>query len=278
MDYRNTGYLLLTAIIEKVSGITYREFLQENILNPLEMSHTGVDDGRTIVKNLSSGYSVWEQVIQTEFVDMSIPLGAYGLYSTIEDLYKWGAALKNGLLIGEELSGKMFSSYLGGYGYGWFIDESTRKRACHLGDINGFTNDFQLYLEEDVVIIVLSNLNITPVGKISTDLAKIVFGETISGMERVAVTNDPWGLEIFEGLYKSEETELSIELKGGKLYVTIPKMYGAVYKYELRPLRLTGNEAHFKANFINEDFIFEKETHAVQFIDVYNRKIIFYRA
>lgn len=129
MQYSNTGYLLNTAIIEKVSGI---QFLQECIFKPIQLKNTGVYNGRTVVKNLATGHSVWKEVIQTEFVDMSIPQGAYGLYSTAEDLCKWAMSLKDGTLLGEQLQKKIFTSYLGGYGYGWFIGDSSRQASIRV--------------------------------------------------------------------------------------------------------------------------------------------------
>lgn len=73
MQYSNAGYLLLTALIENVSGLPYEQFLLENIFKPLQLKNTGIDHGRNIVKDLATGHSFWEEVIYTEFVDMSIP-------------------------------------------------------------------------------------------------------------------------------------------------------------------------------------------------------------
>ncbi|PKR85011.1 serine hydrolase domain-containing protein [Heyndrickxia camelliae] len=119
MEYSNSGYLVLTAIIEKRSGLRYEDFLRENIFTKLGMNNSGVDTGREILKNRAEGYTVWEKIIHTEFVDMSFPQGAYGMYSTIEDLYKWSQALINSELIHRELQAEMFSAHKGGYGFGF---------------------------------------------------------------------------------------------------------------------------------------------------------------
>lgn len=140
MQYSNAGYLLLTALIENVSGLPYEQFLLENIFKPLQLKNTGIDDGRKIVKDLASGHSVWEEVINAEFVDMSIPQGAYGMYSTAEDLYKWTEVLRNGVLLNKSMTSKMFTASHWGYGYGWFIS-GDQETARHSGDINGFTNE-----------------------------------------------------------------------------------------------------------------------------------------
>jgi CubicO group peptidase (beta-lactamase class C family) len=67
MSYSNSGYLLLTAIIEKVSGISYSKYLQDSILDPLHLKNTGVDNSRTIVESLATGHTVWEKAIHTDF-------------------------------------------------------------------------------------------------------------------------------------------------------------------------------------------------------------------
>ena len=93
-EYSNSGYSILTAIIEMVSGRTYEKYMREEIFIPLGMHNTGCDNGRTIIPNMASGYSIWEDIIHAEYTDMSHPLGGYGLYSTTEDLLKWDQILK----------------------------------------------------------------------------------------------------------------------------------------------------------------------------------------
>jgi len=61
MEYSNSGYLVLTAIIEKRSGLRYEDFLRENIFTNLGMNNSGVDTGREILKNRAEGYTVWEK-------------------------------------------------------------------------------------------------------------------------------------------------------------------------------------------------------------------------
>ncbi|WP_269431725.1 serine hydrolase [Bacillus sp. JCM 19034] len=74
-EYSNSGYALLTAIIENVSGLTYSDYIQENICKPLGMEHTGCDDGRVVVPHLATGYSYWEKPIHPAYADLSFPLG-----------------------------------------------------------------------------------------------------------------------------------------------------------------------------------------------------------
>ncbi|OMF63441.1 hypothetical protein BK139_01600 [Paenibacillus sp. FSL R5-0490] len=270
MQYSNAGYLLLTALIEIVSGVPYEQFLLENIFKPLQLKNTGIDNGRKIVKDLASGHSVWEEVINTEFVDMSIPQGAYGMYSTAEDLYTWTESLRNGVLLNKSMTSKMFTASYGGYGYGWFISGNS-ETARHSGDINGFTNELLMNFKEDLTIIVLSNVNITPADKICEDISKIILNKEVRIPERFvpSITSFPW--EILIGEYKSNELYSEVHWEKNKLFVTMPKKYGALYKYELKPFSLADDKAIFKSELVYEDFTFDLKGHCLEFVDVYGK-------
>jgi CubicO group peptidase (beta-lactamase class C family) len=266
MEYTNSGYIVLTAIIEKTSGMSYAEFLKKSIFNKLEMQDTGVDNGREIIKNRAEGYTIWEKMIHTDFVDMSFPLGAYGIYSTIDDLFKWNRALINCDLVDRSLQGKMFTPYLSGYGFGWFIDDV----ASHLGDINGFVNYFYLDLEKELTIIALSNLNITPVIKISTDLADIVNGKKVDVLDEFSLEESTLNLEKYSGVFKNDRGTISFEFNEG-LYVTISKMYGVAYKFQVHPTK--ENQQVFKSEYLHDTYIFQLDEKggplSCQLIDAY---------
>lgn len=121
--YSNSGYTLLTAIMEIVSGISYADYIQEQICHPLGMYNTGCDDGIRVVPSLASGYSFWEEPIHPAYADLSFPLGSYGLYSTTEDLFIWDKALKSSKILNKELTEKMFTPNLSSYAYGWMKSE-----------------------------------------------------------------------------------------------------------------------------------------------------------
>ena len=98
--YSNSGYVLLTAVIEKASGKTYADFLSETLFQPLGMRDTGYDRNATILPRRASGYTPTAGgVINAEHWDMSIPQGAGGLYSTSHDLLKWEQGLFGGRVL-----------------------------------------------------------------------------------------------------------------------------------------------------------------------------------
>lgn len=190
--YTSSSYILLSAIIEKVSGVTYGAYIFNNICRPLGMNDTGVEEGRTILKHFASGYSVCKDIIPAEYVDMSLHLGAGGMYSTVEDLYLWDRTLYTDTLVGQASRDMMFSEYTPYCGsYGWvvgsmLINHKSRKRIGHVGSMNGFVADMNRYTDDDLVVITLSNINMTPIGIINDHLAKIALGESLEGPKPVS--------------------------------------------------------------------------------------------
>jgi CubicO group peptidase (beta-lactamase class C family) len=258
-EYSNSGYALLTAIIETVSGMSYAEYIREQICHPLGMYHTGCDDGMTVVPDLASGYSFWEVPIHAVHADLSFPLGAYGLYSTTKDLLLWDQALQSSKLLNKELVEKMFTPNLGSYACGWMVSEMLgRKCVHHFGDISGFSCDFLRFVDDQVTIIFLSNMNVTPVTHMTREIAKLIF-EKNESLPLPAVPIHLTNAERFAGKYVMENEQnkvLDISVKNGDIYVTVPKMYGALYKFKLVPIRHEPAETTFITEMVNEQLIF----------------------
>ncbi len=88
--YCNSGYVLLGAVIEKVSGMSYEAFLRKSIFEPLGMKDTGYDHTETILPNRAAGYErVGDGLKNADYIHMSQPFSAGALYSTVEDLARW---------------------------------------------------------------------------------------------------------------------------------------------------------------------------------------------
>lgn len=180
--YSNSGYVLLTFIIEQVSGQTYSEYLQDNICTPLGMNHTAADLGNRIVLNRADGYLFEKEFVHTVYNNMSTMSGAGALYSTVEDLYLWDRALYTDILVSKQTLERIFTPYFPRYGgYGWDvmkseINGSFKNKIAHFGDVEGFVSYFARYIDDDLTVIVLSNTMIAPVEEIHLMLAQIVFG------------------------------------------------------------------------------------------------------
>src|SRR5215469_16739899 len=129
-NYSNTGYQLLGMIIEKTSGQSYADFLKKNIFGPLGMTNSGYDQAIPILKERASGYQIKDGVLaNADFIDMRGPYAAGGIYSTVEDLYRWNQALaQEGKLLSASSLKQMFTEYPEAvyqgqhYGYGVVIN------------------------------------------------------------------------------------------------------------------------------------------------------------
>lgn len=160
-EYSNSGYIILSGIIEKISGQSYKKFLEENIFKPLKMDHTEVYDGSTpLIKDRALGYDEKKQPD-----DYSIlTTGDGGIYSTAEDLYKFDQALRRFSLINKNNTDQMYTPFTlsdgkpSSYGFGWFIDQSEgRKTVSHTGGLDGFRALFWRDLQNNKTIIALTN-------------------------------------------------------------------------------------------------------------------------
>jgi CubicO group peptidase (beta-lactamase class C family) len=96
-NYSNSGYVLLGYLIEKISGQSYSDFVQQNIFMPLGMKDSGYDSNSAIIAHRAAGYTPGKNgPVNAGFVHMSIPFSAGALYSTTEDLLRWEQGLFGG--------------------------------------------------------------------------------------------------------------------------------------------------------------------------------------
>lgn len=182
-SYSDSGYIVLGSIIEWASGATYEAFLRDNIFAPLQMVNSGYDHNNG---DLAIGYRD-QTSVPADFIDMTIPYAAGGLYSTVEDLYlyRWDQALYTDKLIPKNLRDMMFTPFIltsnrSGlhYGYGWGIGkEGNHLLLSHEGAINGFQSGIYRYPNDKTVIIILGNRQDMDLFEMRIQIAKIVFGE-----------------------------------------------------------------------------------------------------
>src|SRR5262249_11867074 len=181
MKYNNSGYFMLGYIIEKVSGKSYEAFLQENIFTPLKMADTGYDTHDRILKKRATGYSKREdKIVNSDYLDMTVPYAAGSLYSTVEDLFTWNEALFSDKLLSVKSREAMMTVDKNNYAYGLAVTQQhNRKIVFHGGGIHGFETFLARFPEEKLTIVVLRNADygVPGPGKISEDLAAVVFGE-----------------------------------------------------------------------------------------------------
>ena len=163
--YNNSGYFLLGAVIEKVTGKPYAQVLEERIFRPLGMKASGYDVSATIIPKRASGYYFAAgEYANAPYVDMTIPYAAGSLYSTVQDLYVWDRALYGDKLLGENLKKQMWTPGLQNYGFGWVIttsklDDGKTEVATvtHGGGIHGFNTLLVRIPEKKELVVLLDN-------------------------------------------------------------------------------------------------------------------------
>jgi CubicO group peptidase (beta-lactamase class C family) len=206
-NYSNSGYVLLGHIIEKVSGESFERFLQKNILDPLKMQNTGYDLHRKILKNRATGYSQSSNgKVNSVYLDMTIPHAAGAMYSTTEDLFLWNEALFSDQWLTAKTREAMMTVVKNDYAYGLSVNKTlNRTMVSHGGSINGFNTYLARFPAEKVTVVVLRNIDAGSPGpgKISSDLAAILFGEKyeIPAVKTVAQV-DPKIYDAYVGEYQ----------------------------------------------------------------------------
>jgi len=224
-NYSNSGYEVLGYIIEKVTGQSYQQFLQENIFKPLEMKDSGYDSNSRVIPHHAYGYTPGPQgITDAGYVDMTVPYAAGGLYSTTGDLLKWQNGLYGGRVLTPASLEKMTRPFRNDYGCGLFISTvNGHKRMEHGGGIQGFNSELVYWPDEKMTIVVLANLNGNGPSSIAQDLAATVHGEkiTLPG-ERKEITLTPEQLQQFVGRYSLTPTiHADITLEGDQLYTQL---------------------------------------------------------
>jgi CubicO group peptidase (beta-lactamase class C family) len=206
-SYSNSNYNLLASIIEKVSGLSYGAFLQQNIFAPLDMKDTAHDSyARAIIKNQASGYQPAGSrgIENAPYLDWIIKTGNGSIYSTIEDLYKWDRALYTEKILTESSKKKMFTDHIDGVGYGWFIRKRNNRRVTDMnGRSPGFTSYLRRFIDDDACIIVLSN-NYSPASHMMVNgLGAMLFDEKYEMLEEIKpIKVDEKVLDGYLGHYK----------------------------------------------------------------------------
>ncbi|MFN0124953.1 MAG: serine hydrolase, partial [Blastocatellia bacterium] len=205
--YNNSGYFLLGAIIEQVTGKKYEEVLRERILAPLGMADTGYDHHQTILKRRATGYAEnCEGAYNSEYLDMKLPYAAGSLYATTEDLMKWNEAFFADRVVSAKSRELMTTPSLENYGYGLAMAPLLNRRAVsHGGGINGFSTYLLRFPEEKITIAVLRNATFgspSPAG-MTRDIAAFLFGEKVEiRPERTVAKIDPKLIDAYVGEYE----------------------------------------------------------------------------
>jgi hypothetical protein len=220
--YNNSGYILLGAIIEKISGKSYEAFVTENIFKPLGMKQSYYGSNEPIIPKRADGYTGGPGGFRhAQYLSMTQPYSAGSLVSTVDDLALWDAALYTEKLLKRASLEKMWTPYKladgssTGYGYGWQMATLRGHRTVEHGFVT-----YALRLPDDrTYVAVLCNSDspsATP-DYLAKRFGAIAIGNPFT--EPVAVQVDPKVLERYAGVYQIDKTtSRTVTVEGGKLY------------------------------------------------------------
>ena len=184
-EYSNSGYFLLGAILEQVSGTSYEHLLQDRILTPLKMRNSGYTHPETILSHRATGYERTAAGFRNaRYYDMSIPFAAGAMYSTVGDLLRWDQALYTDQLLPARLRDLLFRPNLENYGFGWsiYVPKSGQPNAgetilMHGGAIFGFQSVIERVPDDRELIILLDNSDSPKLLQIARDIRSALEAE-----------------------------------------------------------------------------------------------------
>jgi len=240
-EYSNTAYAILASIIEKVSGLSYKDYMRKNIFEPLGMNHSQVYNTRRSTKDTIADYAygfVYSDSLKRYITPDSLKAYDFVIYldgivgdgtinSTTGDLLKWDRALKNHALLNEAAQNQMFSPqsvmdtinkvY---YGYGVTVGKDQFGNfISHSGDWPGYATNLARYIVKDFTIIILSN-NEGNAYNIGYAIAGILFDAPVAlPYVHKEISIDTNFLNKYTGSYHRDSTlRINIIKKEDKLY------------------------------------------------------------
>ncbi|MEZ4417296.1 MAG: serine hydrolase domain-containing protein [Gemmatimonadota bacterium] len=195
-NYNNTAYGLAALIVERTSGQSFPEFMQENVFGPLGMTRTMVRPSvHHIVPDMSEGYAPgpdgWLQL-----GDLGGAVGAGGIYTTVGDLQKWVQNYANPRVGSRKIFDEMMTSFVlndgkeTGYGYGLFIDEQRGLKRIHHGGADVSHRSMLAYYPEINAGITVQGNGADFQSGIAFELAEAFFGDAMEPEEKKGIVAD----------------------------------------------------------------------------------------
>jgi CubicO group peptidase (beta-lactamase class C family) len=227
-NYNNTGYVLLGAVIEKVSGLTYEDYVNKMMFGPLGLKHSYYGNAERIIPRRIPGYQMGKDgFVNAPYLSMTQPYAAGSILSSVDDLAIWNDAVFSGKLIKKEWLDKAFTPYplkngeSTGYGFGWFIANYQGHRIIeHGGGIHGFST-YEMTLPEDrIFLAILTNSTVggrDPEPR-AFKIATLLLGKPEP--ERKAITLPEMDIEALVGVYENADGQARyITREGSKVFL-----------------------------------------------------------
>ncbi|EDP71937.1 beta-lactamase [Flavobacteriales bacterium ALC-1] len=236
-DYSNVNFNLLAFIIEKVSGMSYSEYIEENIFKPLGMANSYIPNEGQAIPNLSTGYELKnDKIVYARYHSLNQTRGSSSIHTTVQDLAKWYEGLMNSKVVSRETLVKAWSPYTLNngieevYGYGFYSDMKFGKTSIyHNGFIFGYSTSDMYFPEDDLLILVASN--ISDINVINTN--DLVFSIAANAYKNNTPKVTAQTLDTYVGNYKMkagfkakvfrEDLQLFIIVSDGKADALFPE-------------------------------------------------------
>lgn len=225
--YSNAGYSMLAAVIEKVSGQSYEEFMNKNIFVPSGMKFTGYripEWNKKVAAHWYVGERDNETPLEKNYPQWHL-LGNGGILSTTEDMYKWHQALFEDKVLSAEVKKKMFTPFLNEYGYGWDIIKREMGTLIQHdgGSMLGSSSEMRRYIDAKVVTMLFCNQSFGQralMEAVRDKIETLVFGGDVAIPPEVSAPQ-PEKLRKFEGIYSLESGgQLQAKLKNKTLVIS----------------------------------------------------------
>lgn len=206
--YNNSGYMLLGAIIEQVTGKSWNAYIEEELLRPAGVVRTGYYTDRQILPDRARGYIKGDPPTNAPWISMTQPHAAGAFSATARDVDRWQRALHQGQIISEDMLEKMYqpdgAASEAGYGYGLTLGNLRgRTMLRHGGGVEGF-NTYALWLpDEKLSVVVLSNYAGSGPGEVAQRLAALAVDDPFP-VEMPSVQVGPEILDSISGIYRVE--------------------------------------------------------------------------
>jgi CubicO group peptidase (beta-lactamase class C family) len=265
--YNNSGYFLLGYIIELVSGMSYEEYITENIFKPVGMENSYYGSASRIIMNRAKGYEKQGDTLlkNASYLSMTLPYAAGSLLSTTHDLQKWTNAVMKGKVVDMDLLEKAHTPFVlnnGGtsyYGYGWMMRSILGSNTFeHGGGINGFLTDAIYLPDEDVYVAVLGNCLCINPGKLTEKIAAIVLDKDA---EKEEMEIDSLLLPQYQAVYEDVTGDQRIiTVEGSKIY----SMRTGSQRYEIYPF--DDDKFFFKDSFTYLTFMRDEDDNIISVV------------
>jgi D-alanyl-D-alanine carboxypeptidase len=223
--YSNSAYILLGAVIEKVSGKSYEDFVEQEIFAPLGMTHSVYNHNEELLPGRVAGYEPDAHGFHpARYLSMTHPYAAGSLMSSVDDLWLWEQGLASGKVLRPESLDRMFtpaklnSGVNTNYAFGWGVFEyNGRKVMAHGGGIFGFVTHVARVPDEKLYVAVLSNNPSIDPGELGTRIVAKAIGPALE--DRPSITLDEKTLDEYVAVYRFDPTMTrTVTRTGNKLY------------------------------------------------------------